>query len=128
MVSEKLFREDLFYRLNVINLKIPSLKERQEDIPLLVSHFLKDTNKTLSEEALKKLINYSWPGNIRELENEIKKLVVLSGSKTILPEKLLKPEILDKRNSANFVSLNQEDCNLKKAIENLEKNSYFKNT
>ncbi|MBI4835606.1 MAG: sigma 54-interacting transcriptional regulator [Planctomycetes bacterium] len=84
LVQQKKFREDLFYRLNVIPITLPPLKERKDDIPLLVNHFLdkiaKETNserKALDKEALKIFISYNWPGNVRELENEIKRMTVL---------------------------------------------------
>lgn len=77
-------REDLFYRLNVITLTLPSLRERKKDIPLLASHFLKRYNEALhrersgfSEEALQILSQYHWPGNVRELENEIERVIAL---------------------------------------------------
>jgi len=84
------FREDLFYRLNVINLELPPLRSRREDIPLLANHFLKlyaEENgmeeRTLSPEALRILMDYEWPGNVRELENAMERGVVLSTSKAI---------------------------------------------
>jgi two-component system response regulator AtoC len=84
-VGEARFREDLYYRLNVINLHMPPLRERQEDIPLLVEHFLNkyryrnDASPTrISEEAMERLVSYNWPGNVRQLENEIERAVVLS--------------------------------------------------
>ncbi len=89
------FREDLFYRLNVIPIKIPSLKERREDIPLLISHFLdrfvsadRSNEVTFSSLAMDMLIGYDWPGNVRELENVIERLVILRGGSEILPEDL----------------------------------------
>lgn len=91
MVAEGLFREDLYYRLNVIPLFIPPLRERREDIPLLVQEFsqrfsvrLHKTISTISETAMSKLIQYPWPGNIRELENVIERAVNLISSSTIL--------------------------------------------
>jgi DNA-binding NtrC family response regulator len=89
------FREDLFYRLNVINLELPPLRSRREDIPLLANHFLKlyaEENgmeeRTLSPEALRIIMDYEWPGNVRELENAMERGVVLSTSKNITPELL----------------------------------------
>jgi DNA-binding NtrC family response regulator len=89
-VSKGLFREDLYYRLNVIEVRIPSLRERREDIPVLTRHFIekysKDNNKKVSgitDEALNILNEYSWPGNIRELRNVIERAVVLAGSDKI---------------------------------------------
>jgi two-component system response regulator AtoC len=89
------FREDLFYRLNVINIHMPPLRERREDISLLVEHFLdkyryspSSPPSRISEEALNKLIAYDWPGNVRQLENEINRAVVLSQGKVITSELL----------------------------------------
>ena len=87
-VREKRFREDLFYRLNVIQIKLPPLRERREDIPLLAMHFLKkyseELNKnilTISPEALRILLNYDYPGNVRELQNIIERAVALESPK-----------------------------------------------
>lgn len=92
-VREKRFREDLYYRLNVVNIKMPSLKDRRKDIPLLVEFFLekysdKGKRKYFAEPALKALTRFSWPGNVRELENMIRRSMVLSTSQTILFEDL----------------------------------------
>jgi DNA-binding NtrC family response regulator len=83
MIAQSTFREDLFYRLNVIHIVVPPLRDRREDIPLLVAHFLrrfKDVNhspiESLSPAAMHALTEYSWPGNVRELENVIERLVV----------------------------------------------------
>jgi two-component system response regulator PilR (NtrC family) len=85
MVDEGRFREDLYYRLHVITLQLPALRDRKEDIPLLVQHFLdkysEENRKTgieLAPEALDLLMEYDWPGNVRELENVIERAVVLS--------------------------------------------------
>ena len=84
------FREDLFYRLNVIPIQVPSLRERREDIPLLLEHFIDFFNRTksrelsgVSQKALEVLCNYSWPGNIRELENLVERVAILKGRGTI---------------------------------------------
>jgi two-component system nitrogen regulation response regulator GlnG len=88
-VENGLFREDLYYRLNVILIKMPSLKERFEDIPDLSSHFLKRNfqnkfiNRSIPHEGLNLLKEYSWPGNIRELENVIERLCLLSSTDNI---------------------------------------------
>jgi two-component system response regulator AtoC len=89
------FREDLYYRLNVIHIHMPPLRERKEDIPLLVEHFLVKYRyepgaipTTITEEALTRLVNYDWPGNVRELENAIERAVVLSRGNPITLEHL----------------------------------------
>ncbi|CUS88883.1 Sigma-54 interaction domain-containing protein, partial [Candidatus Kryptonium thompsonii] len=93
-VKEGTFREDLFYRLNVIPIYLPELRERVEDIPLLVEYFLKKYNEEagrnvrISREALACMMKYSWPGNVRELENLIERLVVLSTGDEIRVEDL----------------------------------------
>src|SRR6478609_4835292 len=89
LVKEGKFREDLFYRLNVIPVTLPPLRNRREDIPLLARHFVqkscKSNNlaaKTLSQDAVRSLMNYSWPGNIRQLENAVEHAVAMSGPET----------------------------------------------
>src|SRR5204863_296454 len=82
--------EDLYYRINVINLMLPSLRQRKEDIPVLVGFFLDRQKrnsgivKALSTECLARMQSYPWPGNVRELENEIERLVVLSGEEPVI--------------------------------------------
>ncbi len=91
-VTKGNFREDLYYRLNVVPLHLPALRKRKEDIPLLVDHFLKELNVVdninFSKEALLKIVSYSWPGNIRQLQNTITRLVTLSRSDLITVEDL----------------------------------------
>ncbi|HEY7616630.1 MAG TPA: sigma-54 dependent transcriptional regulator, partial [Terriglobales bacterium] len=89
------FREDLYYRLNVVSVTMPALRDRKEDLPLLVNYFInkhskrcKVRAKPLSEEARACLMSYDWPGNVRELENAIERALVLSAAETILPEDL----------------------------------------
>jgi two-component system, NtrC family, response regulator AtoC len=100
-VEEKRFREDLFYRLNIVPISLPSLRERVEDIPLLINHFLKELNllfqkdfTSVAPEALHCLMNYGWPGNVRELRNVLEKAVLLGEGKVItadyLPEEIKK--------------------------------------
>lgn len=91
-----LFREDLYFRLNVITISIPPLRERREDIPLLANHFLQRSNRVngekinnISTEVMDLLMNYEWPGNVRELENVIERAVILSSNNVILPENIL---------------------------------------
>jgi len=95
LVQEGRFREDLFYRLNVIPVRVPSLRERREDVPLLANHFLErfghEMGKSvakISAEAMDCLLRYSWPGNVRELENVIERAVALEPTPAILPERL----------------------------------------
>jgi len=84
MVEKATFRKDLFYRLNVVNLRLPALRDRREDIPLLAAHFLdrmsreKGQKFTLSDEALRTMLRYEWPGNVRELENSMERACALS--------------------------------------------------
>jgi len=99
LVEEKRFREDLFYRLQVIPIRTPPLRERREDIPLLAEHFLerfsRDMQKSvvkITEEAMGILQRYAWPGNVRELENAIERAVALETTEAVLPERL--PEAL----------------------------------
>ena len=100
------FREDLYYRLNVIPIYLPPLRERKEDIPLLAEHFLRiysekngKSIKRISPEAMEALVNYSWPGNVRELENVIERMVVLGTGDEItvsqLPERIRNSKIAD---------------------------------
>jgi two-component system response regulator PilR (NtrC family) len=105
LVRERRFREDLFYRLNVIPLRIPSLRERREDIPLLANHFLKrfsrDMGKpvtSIADEAMALLARYDWPGNIRELENVIERVVALETTAQVQNARLL--DLLQPRSPA----------------------------
>ena len=96
MVDEGLFREDLLYRINTINIEVPSLRERKDDIPVLAEFFMARYAEKYSKPYLKlnadsitELSKYSWPGNIRELQHTIEKAVILSDSKTISPADLM---------------------------------------
>ena len=88
-VAEGTFRRDLFFRLNVLTLRIPPLRERRQDIPLLVAHILErigrdaGIEKAVSDEALKALLNYDWPGNVRELENSLERACALTSANEI---------------------------------------------
>jgi len=95
LVEEGRFREDLFYRLNVVSVTVPSLKERKDDTPLLAYHFLKKyakemnkTMKSISVDAMNVLIGYTWPGNVRQLENVIERAIVIAEGDTITTEHL----------------------------------------
>ena len=94
-VEQRTFRRDFYYRINVITITVPPLRERKEDIPLLAEYFLnryaRETNKRfsgISKEAMKRLVDYDWPGNVRELENVIERAVVLAKKEKIHPEYL----------------------------------------
>ena len=94
-VAEGRFREDLFYRLNVVQINLPSLRERMEDIPVLSEHFLNQFREEtgmsqlkISDSAMKKMLEYDWPGNIRELRNAIERAVVMGDGVSIKPEDL----------------------------------------
>jgi DNA-binding NtrC family response regulator len=87
LIEEKRFREDLYYRLNVLPIRVPSLRERRDDIPLLIHHFLDVANQDertavdgITDAAMEQLIQYSWPGNVRQLENVIERMTVLQGT------------------------------------------------
>jgi transcriptional regulator with PAS, ATPase and Fis domain len=99
MVREGTFREDLYYRLNVVQIRVPALRERKDDIPLLAEFFLgrlaqrDGRHKALSRAALDRLLAHRWPGNVRELENEIERLWVLSGDEGLIGEEHLSPAL-----------------------------------
>ncbi len=128
MVEQGTFREDLYYRLNVINIRVPSLKERKEDIPLLAEFFLQKAveskggtvKKILNRKALEKLYDYTWPGNVRELQNEMERLVVLAGDETKVSEELLSPKILE-LTEKNKIQGARLQGKLKDALEELER-------
>ena len=149
LIKEGNFREDLFYRLNIIPIDLPPLRERKTDIPLLANHFLKQLNgsaggKNIGDEAMGYLVNYSWPGNIRELANFVERMLVLSIGSTItprdLPDKVFgdvpkdKWQPLDVEEEGNpaqmlqqslrksfHVGIPEEGINLKKMVEGFEK-------
>jgi len=105
-VEEGGFREDLFYRLNVVRIQLPSLRERREDIPQLVSYFLSTNSpnpkqpKTVQPDALAKLETHDWPGNVRELENAVQRALVMAKGDAILLENL-PPEVLNVADAAS---------------------------
>ncbi len=130
-VSEGKFREDLFYRLNVIPIKMPALKERREDIPLLISHFLDrfvsaDRSNEISFASLTMdlLMGYDWPGNVRELENVIERLVILRGGNEILPEdlpaKIFRSNPLATNHYKTLFELPEPGVDLKQILSDIE--------
>jgi DNA-binding NtrC family response regulator len=125
-VQEGRFREDLFYRLNVISLELPPLRNRREDIPLLVEHFVKKfcaengkNLRQLSPEALRVLMDYDWPGNVRELENVVERAVVLSSGNVIGPELL--PEAIRGGEPASRLFEASPDTSLFDIMESCER-------
>ncbi|MBN2460172.1 MAG: sigma 54-interacting transcriptional regulator [Candidatus Cloacimonetes bacterium] len=126
------FRLDLYYRLNVIRIYIPSLKERKTDIPLLAVHFLdkycKKINKKvngITDEAMKYMMNYDWPGNIRQLENEIERAVTLAESDVYIKSSDLSEEIFRFQENTETISLLEKES-LKDAVEKLERDMILK--
>jgi DNA-binding NtrC family response regulator len=125
-VREGRFREDLFYRLNVISLELPPLRSRREDIPLLAAHFLKyyaeensTEHRSLSPEAMRIIMDYEWPGNVRELENAMERGVVLSTSRIIGPE-LLPTQLTGSTYSASLLD-HQPNASLFDLMEEIER-------
>ncbi|OGP78588.1 MAG: Fis family transcriptional regulator [Deltaproteobacteria bacterium RBG_16_49_23] len=134
-VREKQFREDLFYRLNVIQIKIPPLRERKEDIPSLAGHFLKRYSEELgkqisqvSPEALRILLQYDYPGNVRELQNIIERAVALETSGELTPHNLssyLEEQLPLKRVDLNL-DIPSEGIDLEKIVEDIERTLLLK--
>jgi DNA-binding NtrC family response regulator len=135
LVKEGKFREDLYYRLNVISVGLPPLRTRMEDVPLLVNHFLARFSEEnglptrhLSAEAMRPLLNYSWPGNVRELENVIERAVVLSSGTSVgvdlLPDSILGdstvPVLSDDSPDASLFDI-MEECERRVIVSMLEK-------
>jgi len=130
MVEEGTFREDLFYRLNVIPINLPPLRERREDIPLLVQRFIghfcethKLDLKTVSPQVMKALMAYEWPGNIRQLENIVERMVALTGNRpAILPADL--PSEIHSRESLSLtplIEIPEEGINFQNVVTDMER-------
>jgi DNA-binding NtrC family response regulator len=125
-VKDGKFREDLYYRLNVITIELPPLRNRKEDIPILAQHFLlkycaenEKPARTLGPEALRALMDYAWPGNVRELENAIERAVVLSAHPVITPD--LFPEDIVSRGDTVPLIASQPDASLFEIMEDCER-------
>ncbi len=125
-VRDGRFREDLFYRLNVISLELPPLRSRREDIPLLAAHFLKfyaeengTSDRSLSPDALRILMDYDWPGNVRELENAMERGVVLS-TERVIPAELLPAQLTGSTYSASILD-HRPDASLFDLMEEIER-------
>ncbi len=129
MVKNGKFREDLYFRLNVIPIYLPPLRERKEDIPLLIDHFLKKFNKeygkniSINKSAMEKLINYSWPGNVRELENTIERLIILAEGDEITLDDL--PFYIKQDEESRIIGVKLKDS-LPSQIEFIEKKAIEK--
>jgi transcriptional regulator with PAS, ATPase and Fis domain len=126
LVRQGTFREDLFYRLNVVSLKIPPLRERREDIPLLVEHCLRNAireagtaTKRISEKAMSALVAYGWPGNVRELENEIRRMVALTPGD--IDENVLSPQIQASSHTRAAVQGRSGNPTLREVVEDVER-------
>lgn len=126
MVEQGTFREDLYYRLNVINIRVPPLRERKEDIPILSEFFLNKAQgeghakKVLTKRALEKLYDYAWPGNVRELQNEMERLIVLAGEEAKITADMLSPKIIDASEKGKVQGARVHG-KLKDALEELER-------
>src|SRR5690242_18312424 len=138
LVKEGKFREDLYYRLNVISVNLPPLRNRMEDVPLLVNHFLARFSEEnglptrhFTADAMRPLLNYGWPGNVRELENVIERAVVLSSgihiSVDLLPDSILGessiPVLAEESSSASLFDI-MEECERRVIVGMLEKCSW----
>lgn len=130
MIQKGEFREDLYYRINVINVDLPPLRNRREDIPVLMDHFLDKkcaemghSLKTWAKKTIEKLIDYKWPGNVRQLQNEVERLVVLAGEDKTITADLLSSVITDSVDGpatvGNLKGINTKG-GLKSALEELE--------
>ena len=127
MVAEGQFREDLFYRLNVIPVQLPPLRERKEDIPLLVQHFLETLRPgatvTVSQDAMRRLMSFLWPGNVRQLENAIERAVALSAGRTQIDVGDLPTEVQQAQETAltTAVTLPEDGLDLDVFIADIER-------
>jgi len=131
MVADGEFREDLFYRLNVIAVQLPSVRERKEDIPLLVKHFLdrlvadnpETRPKTISQDAMRRLMAFQWPGNVRQLENAIERAVAMSAGRGQIDVTDLPMEVQQAQESvlASPVTLPEEGIDLDAFVANVER-------
>lgn len=125
MVEAGTFREDLYYRLNVINIAVPPLRERKEDIPLLTDFFLNKSEaqygkKMLTKRAIEKLYDYPWPGNVRELQNELERCVVISGQESKIAAEMLSQKLLE-HSEKGRVQGTRVHGKLKDSLEDLER-------
>ena len=129
MVAEGTFREDLYYRLNVLPVQLPPLRDRREDIPLLVQHFLQRLTTesgrsgiTVSQEAMRRLMAYRWPGNVRQLENTVERALAFSQGRTQIDVQHLAPEIQNHNGIAEHTDawLPEDGIDFERYIETIE--------
>ncbi len=133
MVNQGTFREDLYYRLNVIPIYIPPLRERKEDIPVLINYFINKFNKEyrknvfISDELMQLFLDYSWPGNVRQLQNTIERMVILSKKEILTPEdlpkdiKIVPGKHYQEKNTPLAVKNNSSKMELPKTVEEIER-------
>jgi DNA-binding NtrC family response regulator len=135
MVADGQFREDLYYRLNVIPVSIPPLRERKEDIPLLVQHFLEKLRRdgsqgsgtrpplTVSQEAMRRLMSYAWPGNVRQLENAVERAVAFGAGRSQIDVLDLPPEVQQAQEAVvpTAVALPEEGLDLDSFVSKIER-------
>jgi DNA-binding NtrC family response regulator len=138
LIREGKFRADLYYRLNVIPIRIPPLRERRDDVPLLIRHFLErftGGEKTVSDDAMEVLTSYDWPGNVRELENVIERSVILSSAKeitahdlniSIFPERLRARPVATGESGLGVSGLTLEEVERRYLIQTLEETGWKK--
>jgi len=133
LVEQDQFRKDLFYRINVIELKVPSLREHIDDIPLLAQHFLRKISKEwqtdvakLSTSAVNALKKYQFPGNVRELENILERAMTLFEGNSISVEDLQLPEVQNKNNNFSIDETSSDNLSLDPALLNTEKEAIIK--
>jgi two-component system, NtrC family, response regulator AtoC len=130
LVKDGTFREDLYYRLHVIPITLPSLRDRKEDIPLLARHFVQKScrsnnlpPRTLTQDAMRALMNYSWPGNIRQLENAVEHAVAMTGNGTEIQARALPEDISAPASSLLLptVAIPDEGINFTQVVSQLER-------
>jgi transcriptional regulator with PAS, ATPase and Fis domain len=128
MVKAGTFREDLYYRLNVVNLSLPPLRERRGDVPLLVEFFLKKVSeksgkalKEIAPEAMSALESFSWPGNIRQLENELQRAYVMAGKDSVITRACLSPAVVASGSTAEGDVEFPQEGKLKDVLESVER-------
>jgi len=130
LIRQRAFRKDLFYRLNVIKIELPPLRERKEDIPFLVKHFIdiysKENNKEIegvTDDVMEIMESYDWPGNVRELENLIERAIVLSKSKLITRNNLPPFLLSSEKEAEKAFALSNDELRLKEQIQEFQKNA-----